>query len=378
MNGKLPLYKRQEPVSWEPDGHAGLWFDKFCNKWQVKKEDNSGNSWTLSSKDSNPKLAWIQTVTGFNNGPVGIKKQLTENVLRLIQMIQKRGGQFNIFKTESRFVTGMGLNHPIENGFAWHPTLGTPYLPGSSVKGLIRSWVNMEVNVDNSKQELLDHFFGDSTQAGDICFLDAIPVNPVQLEADIMTPHYAGWSEKDPPGDWRSPTPIPFLTTAADTSFLFGIIPCQKTVNDNDLQTISHWLIDALQEVGVGAKTAIGYGRFIHDKEKTDHWVKKLCNEDQKRIEEKERHEAMKTPEGRWQLELKGKTEQEILDLVRIHLNKESSQDPSEIQAFADAVNSTGMVEHWRRGETKKPETNTGKKKLKERARWVATYSVNK
>ena len=32
-----------------------------------------------------------------------------------------------------------------------------------------------------------------------------------------MTPHFAGWTEQGPPGDWLSPTPIPFLTTAAGT-----------------------------------------------------------------------------------------------------------------------------------------------------------------
>jgi CRISPR-associated protein Cmr6 len=36
------------------------------------------------------------------------------------------------------FVTGMGLEHPIENGFAFLDPYGLPYLPGSSVKGVVR------------------------------------------------------------------------------------------------------------------------------------------------------------------------------------------------------------------------------------------------
>ena len=46
---------------------------------------------------------------------------------------------FGVFTTDGRFVTGTGRSHSVENGFAWHPTLGTPYLSGSSVKGMIRA-----------------------------------------------------------------------------------------------------------------------------------------------------------------------------------------------------------------------------------------------
>ncbi len=35
-------------------------------------------------------------------------------------------------------VTGMGMEHPLENGFAFLDPYGVPYLPGSSVKGVVR------------------------------------------------------------------------------------------------------------------------------------------------------------------------------------------------------------------------------------------------
>ncbi len=35
-------------------------------------------------------------------------------------------------------VTGMGMEHPLENGFAFLDPYGLPYLPGSSVKGVLR------------------------------------------------------------------------------------------------------------------------------------------------------------------------------------------------------------------------------------------------
>lgn len=358
-----PLYDVavQEPVDWRPDGHAGLWFDKFCNHWQVRD-----NSWTMSSQDkgNNAKLDWIRTVADHQ---IGIKEQLDDSALRLARLIHGRNGRIAIFTTEARFVTGLGRSHPIENGFAWHPTWGTPYLPGSSVKGLVRSWAKMDADPPPDAKTL-ERLLGAPGKAGRMCFLDAVPIAPVRLEADVMTPHYAGWSKSDPPGDWRSPIPIPFLATAAGASFLFGIIPCREVAN-GDLDTVSAWLRSALACVGAGAKTAVGYGRFRHDDEQSTHWMRRLSDEDRERSEKRAQQEAMKSPEGRWRLKLQGLTEAQILDLVRIHLEKEPLEDPVERRAFADAVSSIDMVQYWRQGKKKDPRTSVGKKKLRERAR---------
>jgi len=56
-------------------------------------------------------------------------------------MVSALGGEFAVFATDWHFVTGMGSSHPAENGFSWHPVLGTPYLPGAGVKGLLRAWM---------------------------------------------------------------------------------------------------------------------------------------------------------------------------------------------------------------------------------------------
>ncbi len=74
-------------------------------------------------------------------------------------------------------------------------------------------------------------------------------------------------------------------------------------------------------------------------------------------------------PEGRWRLEIQRLSEVEILDLVRMRLEKEPLRDPRERRAFAQAVQSTGLLRRWRQGNKQDPRTNVGKKKLKERAR---------
>lgn len=233
----LPLHNgfADRRLPWHAKRHAGLWFDKFCNTWKESHSDLC-------------KLSWIQTVT---SEPVGDRDQIQEQVQRMRNLIESKHGRCFVFETISRFVTGLGRSHPVENGFAWHATLGTPYLPGSSIKGLVKSWVGQEIE--------------------GICFLDALPLRTVQLEADIMTPHYANWSENDRPGDWRSPTPIPFLTTAKGTKFIFGAVPQRKTTA-HELEKLDKWLDAALSDVGAGAKTAVGYGRFKRDQPQEEKW----------------------------------------------------------------------------------------------------------
>ena len=253
-----PLYCGTEKAKLYDNGNAGLWYDKFCDQWTLP-ESTSGGKFAEFDKT---KMRWIATVT---KGPQGNSEELQQFVQRQLNLVKALKGHFAVYTTESRFVTGLGRSHPVENGFAWHQTLGTPYLPGSSVKGLVRSWTKLDADPEPTG-DTLRRLLGDRDTAGSISFLDAIPIAPVPLEADVMTPHYAGWSKSDPPGDWRSPTPIPFLTTAAGTQFLFGVFPCATVIQD-DLCTVMSWLRSALEWAGAGAKTAVGYGRFCHDSE---------------------------------------------------------------------------------------------------------------
>ncbi len=367
-----PLYESvaKEVLGRQPNGHAGLWFDKFFDYWPTDHCSTGSRIW---KSDSKSKFEWIRTVA--NGKPVGSQKQIEEYAHRVVRLVRKCGGQFYVFESESRFVTGLGHNNPVENGFAWHSTLGTPYLPGSSVKGVVRAWVTTDEEPRPSREIVArtfgpDNALGSARHVGTVCFLDAIPVAPVKLDADVLTPHYANWTSEDPPGDWCSPTPIPFLTTAAGTCFLFGVVP-RSNDTGSDLKSVLGWLESALKWSGAGGKTAVGYGQFRRNDEVTrslDDWLE---GEKRKRIQEREQEEAMKTPEGRWRLKLKGLSETKLLDKVRINLEKELIEDEEERQAFAEAVWATGFPKNWRRGRKTDPSTNVGAKKLKQRARLV-------
>lgn len=270
----LPLYQGATARRCDTGGHSGLWFDKFCDQWRTQP------TWTLKGDDrNNPKLAWINTL----GGTVGEEPQIREAASRLAALVERRGGRWEVFTTTSRFVSGLGLSHPVENGFAWHPTLGTPCLPGSSIKGLVRAWAERDADPRPCGQRV-ECLLGSRRKAGNMCFLDAVPVEPVRLEADVMTPHYAGWDKDNPPGDWRSPTPIPFLVTAPKTSFLFGFVPRCPT-SAPDLNSVSDWLRSALAWAGGGAKTAVGYGRFEAANGRTEDLRKRLRDRERARDE---------------------------------------------------------------------------------------------
>jgi CRISPR type III-B/RAMP module RAMP protein Cmr6 len=165
-------------------------------------------------------------------------------------------------------VTGLGREHPVENGFAWHHILGTPYLPGSSIKGLLRAWAR-DWEEDEHRKAQMHEILGQqesrtdkAASVGATIVFDAIPAGPVKLEVDVMTPHYDDYYQKGfAPGDWISPKPIPFLVVPAETIFQFAFAP-RRPEYHGSAKIVEQWLRDALQWLGAGAKTAVGYGRF--------------------------------------------------------------------------------------------------------------------
>ena len=246
-----PLYVHSSPTFNPQTSHAGLWYDKFCDQWQ--------NNWMLPAEQ---KVEWIRKLT--QRTPLGDAALLSEFAARQRSMVEGLGGKCFPFDAESRFVTGLGREHPVENGFAWHPTLGTPYLPGSGIKGILRAWAIMDKQKDAAGKILGSRQSPDGAggQVGTVIIFDAIALAPIKLEVDVMTPHYGDYyGSGDIPGDWLNPVPLPFLVVAAGTTFQFAIAP-RIPEGEEHLEPVADWLKNALQWLGAGAKTAVGYGRF--------------------------------------------------------------------------------------------------------------------
>lgn len=174
-------------------------------------------------------------------------------------------------QAEWRIALGMGNASVYENGFTFHPTYGMPYLPGSSLKGMTRHWAKAE-GKDKEGTDYLKIFGNEQDgdkdfQQGQIIFFDALPValEEKMVQPDIMNNHYPDYYEGNkPPADWLSPRPIFFLTMKG-VSFQFHlgyIMGAGEDQNKQLLKTAKEWLENALKEAGVGAKTAVGYGRI--------------------------------------------------------------------------------------------------------------------
>lgn len=268
----LPLYQDHGTPSVLPkEGHIGLWWDKFFHFYEI--------DWKV---DEEGKSRWLQTVSGKRNSGKN-KKQLDLFIARQMELGHSLGAKQMVFETQWHFATGLGISHPVENGFSWHPTLGVPYLTGSAVKGLLRAWVE-EWLFGDEQQELkkakIRSWFGgeeneqtqEEAKAGDLIFFDALPIQPVEIGPDIMTPHLGKWYEqgasitnvdREPekiPADWHSPIPIVFLVVK-QAKFLFQIAPRGNT-NPGEAVEAMNQLQSALEWLGAGAKTAVGYGRM--------------------------------------------------------------------------------------------------------------------
>ena len=206
------------------------------------------------------------------------------------------------------FTTGLGNEHPLENGFAFLNPYGLPYLPGSGVKGVLRQAANelakgewgssdwCDANKDGSKRHVVmnasgKHLFDASdievlfgSEAGKdkdflrgvLSFWDVLPqIQGDSLMVEIMTPHQSHYYQQKPaagsttPHDSGSPNPISFLTVPPGSAFAFHVL-CDSARLEHlapDLANNDRWkalLTEAFEHafawLGFGAKTAVGYG----------------------------------------------------------------------------------------------------------------------
>lgn len=166
-------------------------------------------------------------------------------------------------------VSGVGMSHALKTGFVWDRNLGVPYLPGSSLKGAVRAWAAQWEGRDDGQVRTL---FGDLRDhgAGAVVFHDLYPKTPPALRLDVLNPHFKKYYEgESAPGDWLSPEPIFFLTVPPGTAFITALTirtpsqdQSQRQQQEEMLNDAEELLRQALATIGIGAKTAVGYGLF--------------------------------------------------------------------------------------------------------------------
>jgi CRISPR type III-B/RAMP module RAMP protein Cmr6 len=102
--------------------------------------------------------------------------------------------------------------------------------------------------------------FGGRDGCGKVTFLDGCPVSGAGLVVDIVNPHFGAYYS-DPtghalPDDKGRPIPNRFLTVPGGAVFSFGLTSRDPVA----LAAADGWLRRGLRDLGIGAKTAAGYG----------------------------------------------------------------------------------------------------------------------
>jgi CRISPR-associated protein Cmr6 len=206
--------------------------------------------------------------------------------------------------SRSRMIIGSGSKGALEFGITLHPVTGLPYIPGSALKGLCRNYTlyyiaeesaisldpakvkdpsEVATQLDEQLTGVKNHglkfdpdyalfyrnLFGTQEEAGRCVFFDAIVQNvpnDIPLFAvEVMTPHFRKYYEtsgKDAPNDADNPNPITYIAVNAAVTFHFAIGLRKNVSSETPLVDARTLLKKALQVMGIGAKTAAGYGVF--------------------------------------------------------------------------------------------------------------------
>jgi len=193
------------------------------------------------------------------------------------------------FSPDWRLIIGLGSESVYETSITLHHIYGIPYIPGQAVKGVVRNYLISEVfeckegnkNKGAFSDEDFCKIFGSPKDSaigehiGSVIFFDAFPIEIPTIKPDIMNPHYGDYysgkkvnGKPVPPADYLNPNPIPFLTVEGTKfQFILGIKEKDNVKIDDGkfrgryiLEVSEKYLKEALEEHGIGAKTAVGYG----------------------------------------------------------------------------------------------------------------------
>ena len=202
-------------------------------------------------------------------------------------------------KLESPFVSGLGAAHPTETGLILDHTSGVPYIPAAGQKGVMRLAHMLNSLMDeNGDFRDMDRLLADGVVeeqkngdlvwleddtsktmfgsggdkdalAGQMVVLDAYPLTPPALGEEILNPHYSDYYKGNRgPTEDQSPIPVKFLVVKPGAEFVFRLLlrlPFAKAP-EQDMDTLFTALRKnlrrAIRDEGLGAKTALGLGRF--------------------------------------------------------------------------------------------------------------------
>jgi CRISPR-associated protein Cmr6 len=297
----LPLWgtnKRSKELLWSTHDITYEIRGQQQNEREIKKEN---------------KVTALQQACALSAADKQIGKAMFQRQNQIFDCMPSEQGLRLHATAVAPFTTGLGNEHPLENGFAFLNPYGLPYLPGSGVKGVLRQaakelasgqWDNQEWHhAEDPRHEVrdkqgkhlfdasdLDVLFGSEAKDGEnhlrgvLSFWDVIPqIEGNSLMVEIMTPHQSHFYQEDAkkgagstsPHDSGSPNPISFLTVPPNSQFAFHVVCDSARLahlapdlahNERWKELLAHAFEHAFSWLGFGAKTSVGYGAMERDK----------------------------------------------------------------------------------------------------------------
>lgn len=315
MTAALPAYLKDFSDA-APGHHFGLYYAGWNNDFTKPK---SGTNDVLRSSVCKLPKHSRDLLTALAERQTAAAESLAEQIFSYPAI------------ASSPFATGLGNEHPLENGFSFLTPYGLPYLPGSGVKGVIRKAAEELMSGEWGDQgatkgwneESIRAFFGPGEEdferdrdtpalQGALRFWDVLPTPPAAIKNDkalltveIMTPHLGEYYKGNAtPNTSLTPTPLNFLAVAADAGFTFHV-ECNPTRLSAEQQKNWQALIEAAfshagKWLGFGAKTAVGYGRMNLDpKVATQRESNKIAESNRQLAEAEQNRIATLPPEQR-------------------------------------------------------------------------------
>lgn len=170
---------------------------------------------------------------------------------------------FSLFTCYPGLLLGIGNPHDaklaeaFKLGFSLDYVTGLPYMPGSSLKGLLRAYCSIPALVqallgrDVEPGRLVSALF-----EGNDVYLGAYPKleqDTALLDDEYITPH---------PSPFDDPNPISFMKIRPNVEIEFGFLLHDDPVLGMTAEEKLELFKKLLLEMGVGAKTHVGYGRM--------------------------------------------------------------------------------------------------------------------
>src|SRR5690606_16209034 len=124
--------------------NPGLVIDRYLRLWYKR-----GADWELSAKSDNSEPEKQKALKEFWQAYAGLEATgcdlLAAHHGRLDRAMRPGANtagevsEARTYRTRWRVVTGLGGHHTLENSFVFDRSVGVPFFPGSSIKGLCRA-----------------------------------------------------------------------------------------------------------------------------------------------------------------------------------------------------------------------------------------------